>query len=148
MGQELEGKSIGNKNIKVADVIPRPFDKKTNPTMPLARNTQETEECVLAGDGTVVPVSSNGTEDGDTNEGNSTLNGLGSSGRSARDVVTPLAHMPYADQLEHKRNSIVQILKKLVSVASSYLAYIITFLLSYFMSFAFFFIFTEQSFIN
>ncbi|CAA0811991.1 Zinc finger CCCH domain-containing protein 24 [Striga hermonthica] len=34
-------------------------------------------------------------------------------GRSARDVVTPLAHMSYADQLEHKKNSLAQILRRL-----------------------------------
>lgn len=128
MGQELEGKSIGNKNIKVADVIPRSFDKKPNSTMPIPQNSQKTEESALAGENTDVPVSSNGTEDGDTNEGNSTLNGLASSVRSARDVVTPLAHMPYADQLEHKRNSMMQILKKLVSIASSYLVLQLPFL--------------------
>lgn len=37
-----------------------------------------------------------------------------SKARSARDVVTPLAHMPYSDQLEHKKSSLVQILKRLV----------------------------------
>lgn len=35
--------------------------------------------------------------------------------RSLRDVVTPLAHMAYVDQLEHKKGSLTQILKKLVS---------------------------------
>ncbi|XP_066345058.1 zinc finger CCCH domain-containing protein 24-like [Miscanthus floridulus] len=36
-----------------------------------------------------------------------------SSKRSARDAVTPLAHMTYIDQLEHKKQSMAQILKKL-----------------------------------
>ncbi|XP_062225065.1 zinc finger CCCH domain-containing protein 24 [Phragmites australis] len=37
----------------------------------------------------------------------------GSSKKSARDAVTPLAHMPYNDQLEHKKHSMAQILKRL-----------------------------------
>ncbi|GER57710.1 zinc finger (CCCH-type) family protein [Striga asiatica] len=43
-------------------------------------------------------------------------NGSVLKGRSARDVVTPLAHMSYADQLEHKKNSLAQILRRLVSI--------------------------------
>lgn len=34
--------------------------------------------------------------------------------KSARDVVTPLANMLYSDQLEHKKSSLLQILKRLV----------------------------------
>jgi tRNA (uracil-5-)-methyltransferase len=34
--------------------------------------------------------------------------------RTVRDAVTPLAHMTYKDQLEHKKNSVAQLLKKLV----------------------------------
>uniref|UniRef100_A0ACD5WN32 Uncharacterized protein n=1 Tax=Avena sativa TaxID=4498 RepID=A0ACD5WN32_AVESA len=33
--------------------------------------------------------------------------------RTVRDAVTPLAHMTYKDQLEHKKNSVAQLLKKL-----------------------------------
>ena len=39
---------------------------------------------------------------------------VASSKKSARDAVTPLAHMPYNDQLEHKKHSMAQILKRLV----------------------------------
>lgn len=100
----LDGKSVGNKNLKVADIIPRPFEKK---------NTQETLKPESTTDNTQVSESLNGLEDGDS------IDGLtpGSSvlkGRSARDVVTPLARMSYVDQLEHKKNSLVQTLKKLV----------------------------------
>ncbi|KAG2564615.1 hypothetical protein PVAP13_7NG088447 [Panicum virgatum] len=38
---------------------------------------------------------------------------VASSKKSARDAVTPLAHMPYNDQLEHKKHSMAQILKRL-----------------------------------
>jgi tRNA (uracil-5-)-methyltransferase len=71
--EELDGKLVGNKNLTVADVIPRSFEKK------------------------------NDNDDTEASE----------SSRSARDVVTPLAHMSYADQLEHKKNSLAQTLKKL-----------------------------------
>nr|KYP68521.1 Zinc finger CCCH domain-containing protein 24 [Cajanus cajan] len=64
--KDLDGKTIGNKKIKVADVIPRSFKKKSS------ANT-----------------------------------------RNVRDAVTPLAHMAYADQLEQKKSSLMQILKKL-----------------------------------
>lgn len=123
VAQELDGKSIGNKTLKVQDVIAGSYFKKTYSAMDLPQNTQKTVEDALLGQNADVTVSSNGTEDGDANEGdanegNTALNDLASSGRTARDVVTPLAHMPYADQLERKRNSIMQILKKLVSIAS------------------------------
>jgi tRNA (uracil-5-)-methyltransferase len=38
----------------------------------------------------------------------------GTSKKSARDAVAPLAHMSYNDQLEHKKNTMAQILKRLV----------------------------------
>ncbi|CAN1346496.1 Zinc finger CCCH domain-containing protein 24 [Linum perenne] len=64
---ELEGKSVSNKRIKVADVVPRSYDNKTS----------------------------------------------NSKAKCARDVVTPLAHMSYENQLVHKKNSVAQMLKKL-----------------------------------
>ena len=39
-------------------------------------------------------------------------------GKSARDAVTPLAHLPYTEQLEQKKYSLMQLLKKLVSSLS------------------------------
>ncbi|KAM4083739.1 hypothetical protein ACB094_08G079200 [Castanea mollissima] len=87
--EELKGKSIGNKILKVADVIPRSFDKKIRSTMALPLNGLQTGEPSLDVDGSVA------------------------SARSVRDVVTPLAHMPYSDQLEHKKTSLMQNLKKL-----------------------------------
>ncbi|XP_048323959.1 zinc finger CCCH domain-containing protein 24 [Ziziphus jujuba] len=116
--EKLDGQSIGNKNLKVRDVIGGSCSKKTYSTMALPQNTQKTAEDALPRENADVPASLNGTGDGDTNEGdanegNTTVDDFTSSGRTARDVVTPLAHMPYADQLEHKKNSIMQILKKL-----------------------------------
>lgn len=90
----MDGISIGNNNIKVADVLPRSFEKKTKSALGLPLIGESGEDSMVA----------NGVEDGD-----------GMKGRSARTVVTPLAHMPYADQLEQKKSSVTQILKKLVS---------------------------------
>ncbi|CAN7128148.1 unnamed protein product [Brassica rapa subsp. narinosa] len=66
----LEGKNVNNKSLKIADVLPRTFDKNgaKNPAAKL---------------------------------------------KSAREAVTPLADLSYADQLEQKKASIAQMLKKL-----------------------------------
>ncbi|XP_070675056.1 zinc finger CCCH domain-containing protein 24 isoform X3 [Malus domestica] len=95
--KELEGISIGNKVMKVADVIPRSFEKRTKsilaPRIPgVGLDGENVDDSMLA----------NGSGDGD-----------GTTGRSARKVVTPLAHMSYDDQLEHKKSSLMQILKRL-----------------------------------
>lgn len=110
--EELRDKSIGNKTLKVADVIPRSFEKKIRSTAALP----QTGEPALDGENAGVSISSNGVEDGDTNndeKDGSTVDGSVSRARSLRDVVTPLAHMPYGDQLEHKKNSLMQSLKRL-----------------------------------
>ena len=62
---------MNNKSLKIADVLPRTFDKNgaKNPAAKL---------------------------------------------KSAREAVTPLADLSYADQLEQKKASIAQMLKKLV----------------------------------
>ncbi|GAB4859215.1 hypothetical protein Ancab_010675 [Ancistrocladus abbreviatus] len=97
----LNGISVGSKNIKIADVIPRSYDDKIKaaegrqPTKPGADFEAE------------VKTSSNDFENGDR------VGGSVSRPRSARDVVTPLAHMPYAEQLEYKKNSLMQTLKRL-----------------------------------
>ncbi|XP_062082066.1 zinc finger CCCH domain-containing protein 24 [Humulus lupulus] len=111
--EQLEGKSIGNKSIKVADVIPRSFEKNIKPTTAFPQNGQETGKPAISGDDGDISVTLNGVQSVDGNEDNSTPNGLVSTGRSVRDVVTPLAHMTYSDQLELKKMSNMQILKKL-----------------------------------
>lgn len=97
--EKLQGKPIGNKNLKIVDVIPRSFERNAKPT-PISNNSDTLE-------------SDNKVEDGDTVNDGSTPGSSALKGRSARDAVTPLAHMSYADQLEHKKKSIMQILKKL-----------------------------------
>ncbi|KAK6926805.1 RNA recognition motif domain [Dillenia turbinata] len=100
--EELDGKSIGNKNLKVVDVIPRTFEKKNEPAAPVRQGT----ESALAND--------NG-EDGFDYAVNHEpeVGGSVSKTRSSCEVVTPLAHMSYAYQLEHKKSSLIQLLKKL-----------------------------------
>lgn len=109
MWQALDGKPMGNKSLKVVDVIPRSFEKNTKP-MPLpqtATGSAPTNSDAEIGD------------DGDTVREGFTPNNLVTRARSARDVVTPLAGMAYPDQLEHKKNTLTQILKKLVRGFSS-----------------------------
>lgn len=87
----------------MADVLPRSFEKKSNASV---ASHQELDEGV--------DVASSGTLDGETNNDNLAKT------RNVRDAVTPLAHMAYADQLEQKTSSLMQILKKLVSHDCSY----------------------------
>lgn len=93
--QELNGKTIGNnRTLKVSDVIERPFEKINKAALlekPSPTNNDDEE-------GSVLPDAA-------------------SKSRSARDAVTPLAHMSYSDQLEHKKNNLAQILKRLVSIS-------------------------------
>ncbi|KAK4408943.1 Zinc finger CCCH domain-containing protein 24 [Sesamum angolense] len=102
---ELDGKSVGNnRTLKVADVIPRPFEKNNKPI-------QKSENPSLDGDHTNMTDATNNDEaDGD---GSLVPSGSVVKGRSVRDVVTPLAHMTYSDQLDHKKNSLAQTLKRL-----------------------------------
>lgn len=88
--KDLQGKQIGNKTLEVADVNPRSFEKKSNSNVP-----------------------SSGTLGDETNDDNLVIDGSESKKKSSREVVTPLAHLSYADQLEQKKYSLMQILKKL-----------------------------------
>lgn len=93
--QELNGKTIGNnRTLKVSDVIERPFEKMNKAALlekPSPTNNDDEEASLLPDAAT--------------------------KSRSARDAVTPLAHMSYSDQLEHKKNNLAQILKRLVSIS-------------------------------
>ncbi|GFP84212.1 zinc finger CCCH domain-containing protein 24 [Phtheirospermum japonicum] len=99
----LDGKTVGNnRTLKVSDVIPRPFEKnnkaalqKPSPDGAHSNQAESTNSDKVDDDGNLVP------------------NVLALKSRSARDAVTPLAHMSYSDQLEHKKNSLAQILKRL-----------------------------------
>ncbi|CAM8961531.1 unnamed protein product [Rhodiola kirilowii] len=89
----LDGKAVGNKTLKVANVLPRTFEKK-----PSAQKNS---------------VSSEGSMEGDDENDSSTPDESNTKARSARDAVTPLAHLTYSEQLETKKNSVVQTLKRL-----------------------------------
>lgn len=92
--QKLDGKTVGNnRTLKVSDVIQRPFEKNNKAALPEKPSPDNDDE-----NDSVLPSDS------------------ASKARSARDAVTPLAHMSYSDQLEHKKNSLAQILKRLVSI--------------------------------
>ncbi|XP_027177251.1 zinc finger CCCH domain-containing protein 24 isoform X1 [Coffea eugenioides] len=109
--KELDGKSIGSKNLKIGDVIQRSFDKKNKVAVP---NAQEHDQNAVSVNGSSdIDESSIDTENGEPTDECSAPNNSDSKGRTARDVVTPLAHMPYADQLEHKKKSLTQTLKRL-----------------------------------
>uniref|UniRef100_A0A0D9W1R9 C3H1-type domain-containing protein n=1 Tax=Leersia perrieri TaxID=77586 RepID=A0A0D9W1R9_9ORYZ len=87
----------GGKEIKIADANRRSH-QKLHPERPVSDNGVSTEN------GTSVDIPPGGT---------SAPEAAISSKKSVRDAVTPLAHMSYNDQLEHKKNSIAQILKRL-----------------------------------
>jgi hypothetical protein len=82
--------------------------------MAAPQNIPQTMEPALDGENAGISRPSDAIGDGDGNNDNSTQDGSSSQAKCARDVATPLAHMPYDDQLEHKKNSIMQMLKKLV----------------------------------
>ncbi|XVF20221.1 hypothetical protein REPUB_Repub11eG0179200 [Reevesia pubescens] len=111
--EELEGKSFGNKNLKVANVIPRSFERKVKSAMAAPLSSQQIVEDASVKENANVSITSNGVEDGAPNDDGAALDASASKVKSARDAVTPLAHMPYVDQLVHKKNSIMQMLKKL-----------------------------------
>ncbi|KAK4440747.1 Zinc finger CCCH domain-containing protein 24 [Sesamum alatum] len=103
--KELDGKSVGNnRTLKIADVIPRPFEKNNKPT-------QKTENPSLDSDHTNMTEATNNDEADE--DGSLVPSGSAVKGRSVRDAVTPLAHMSYSDQLDHKKNSLAQTLKRL-----------------------------------
>ncbi|KAL8245478.1 hypothetical protein R6Q59_011736 [Mikania micrantha] len=98
--EKLQGKPIGKMNIKIVDAVPRSFERNVKPS--LISNNSDTLES------DTTKVEDGGLINDDSTPGSSVLKG-----RSARDAVTPLAHMSYAEQLEHKKKNIMQILKKL-----------------------------------
>ncbi|XP_038705829.1 zinc finger CCCH domain-containing protein 24 isoform X2 [Tripterygium wilfordii] len=111
--EELDGKSVGNKNIKVADVVPRSFEKDLKSAIAPSENAPEASEAISAGENVGTAMWSDGIEVADANNDGSASDASVPRTRSVRDAVTPLAHMPYGDQLEHKKNSVMQMLKKL-----------------------------------
>ncbi|XP_015058657.1 zinc finger CCCH domain-containing protein 24 isoform X2 [Solanum pennellii] len=106
--KELDGKPAGNKILKVGDIIPRAFERKGNSAMSSFHNNQQGEKQTETGDGLDLTKKSEESEAEDPVTSDSVLKG-----RCVRDVVTPLAKMPYADQLEQKKSSLTRTLKTL-----------------------------------
>ncbi|KAK1309351.1 Zinc finger CCCH domain-containing protein 24 [Acorus calamus] len=98
---ELKGKLVGSKQIKIADVIVRSHDKKQK-----ERGGKQFGEDP---DSSCDPLNN----DYDLEKDGSVVDGLALKRQSARNAVTPLAHMSYKDQLEHKKNLLLQTLKRL-----------------------------------
>ncbi|GLJ52845.1 hypothetical protein SUGI_1125730 [Cryptomeria japonica] len=137
--EKLNGHTINKQQLKVADVLPRSWEKqKAKQVIEEERNHQhvddsdasnsqtlETEELGdgntidnqnMVTDGSIVKTRSVCDELGDGNtidNQNMVTDGSIIKTRSARDAVTPLADMPYEEQLNQKKNSVMQILKKL-----------------------------------
>ena len=129
----MDGRSVGNKNLKVANVVPRSFEKKTKLAVPAPQSSQNSIKPPSICDNNEVSASTNACEDGDTMDDDLTPVCSASKARSARDVVTPLAYMPYIDQLESKKNNLMQTLKRLVREA--HLASFLSSVFSVFLSF-------------
>ncbi|XP_075490786.1 zinc finger CCCH domain-containing protein 24 isoform X1 [Primulina tabacum] len=109
----LDGKSIrNNRTLKVSDVVPRSFEKMSK-VATHSKTTQEEESPSQVGDGSNVIATA--IDDDDNDDGSSIPNGLVLKGRSVRDVVTPLAHLTYSNQIETKKNSLMQNLRKLTN---------------------------------
>ncbi|XP_043701826.1 zinc finger CCCH domain-containing protein 24 [Telopea speciosissima] len=110
----LDGKPIASRHVKVADIIPRSFEMETKLAIPPTESIKQPTETFLSNEGPSVSISLNCHQDGDPVEkGESVIDDSVSRERSVRTVVTPLAHLPYSDQLEHKKRALLQALKKL-----------------------------------
>jgi tRNA (uracil-5-)-methyltransferase len=99
--QILDGMPVGNKRLKLADVLPRAWEQKA----------VGVTEAALAGD----------KEEEEDNDGED--NAMAEDGlkkvlepyRNVTQVVTPLAQLSYEDQLAKKKEEIAHVLKRLVS---------------------------------
>lgn len=111
--QALDGKSFqNNRTLKVSDVIPRSFDKMSKvATSPNTTQEVESPSQVVDGSNTIATT----IDDNDNDDVISIPNGSVVKGRTVRDVVTPFAHLTYSNQIETKKNSLMQNLRKLVS---------------------------------
>lgn len=95
---------VGNKRLKLADVLPRAWEQKAVGVTEEALAGDQEEE---GNDGEDNPMIEDGS--GDENE-KKALEPY----RNVTQVVTPLAHLSYEDQLAKKKEEIVQVLKRLV----------------------------------
>lgn len=118
--EKLNGKSINKSYLKVADVLPRPWEKQQIKVSEQGETDDQDMDdpdalCSETTNSEVKsPVDSEVLGDGNFEQNNdSAADRSVVKLRSARDAVTPLAHMPYDQQLTHKKTSMMQILKRL-----------------------------------
>lgn len=99
----LDGMSVSNKRLKLADVLPRAWEQKAVGVTESALAGYKEEE----NNGEDHAMAEDGGS-GDENE-KKTLEPY----RNVTQVVTPLAHLPYEEQLAKKKEEIIQVLKRL-----------------------------------
>lgn len=104
----MDGLSVQNKRLKFADVVPRAWEQKavgvTESALANASKDKDAEGEDLNEDGL-------GDEPTD---GVATDKKVLEPYRDVAQVVTPLAHLEYEDQLRTKKEGIVHVLKRLV----------------------------------
>ncbi|XP_020529292.1 zinc finger CCCH domain-containing protein 24 isoform X2 [Amborella trichopoda] len=101
----LDGKVMGNRQVKVVDVKARAFERTSGLAISSNNPGGIMETDFACGDA--------GEKGHSVEIGKSGANNLASKTRTVREVVTPLAHMQYDDQLDYKKNSLLQTLKRL-----------------------------------
>ncbi|XP_020592356.1 zinc finger CCCH domain-containing protein 24 [Phalaenopsis equestris] len=95
----LKVNPLNSKQVKVADAVCRSQKKKQTMEITMCSTRNEDDSFLASG---------NNAAFGSSNE-----EGIVAKAKAVCDVVTPLAQMSYSDQLEHKRNSLLQTLKRL-----------------------------------
>lgn len=135
----MKEKTSGGKQIKVADAIRRCQGKKPGKEYPLGQIDEQLcqtqsiiDDSTSSMPSSVVDDDAGENDDGSAHNNSLPAEGLISKARSVRDVVTPLAYMPYNEQLEHKKNSLLQTLKRLVRKTILTHAFIRLFLIFFF----------------
>lgn len=118
--EKLNGKSINKRYLKVVDVLPRPWEEEQiNVPEQGETDDQDMDDpdafCSKQTNSEIKsPVDSEVLGDGNLEQNNHSASDRSVIKlRSARDAVTPLANMPYEQQLTHKKTSMTQILKRL-----------------------------------
>lgn len=113
--QILDGMSVQNKRLKFADVLPRAWEQKavgvTESALANARKDKEAEGEDKDAEGEDLNEGGLGDEPTD---GVATDKKVLEPYRDVAQVVTPLAHLEYEDQLRTKKEGIVHVLKRLV----------------------------------
>ncbi|KAH9288297.1 hypothetical protein KI387_032414, partial [Taxus chinensis] len=110
--EKLNGHTISKQQLIVADVLPRSWEKQQDKQLVGGdRGDQHMDNCEALNSQT---IENEEVGVGNSAESQSLANDRSIvKPRSACDAVTPLAHMPYDEQLNYKKNSVLQILKKL-----------------------------------